>query len=299
MVRRTPIADGRFYPGSPADCRRAATDLLESATLPSNLPNMCIGGIAPHAGWMFSGALAAMTLKALLGGTDGSDNTEKTVVLFGADHTGVVQVGEVFPAGCWETPLGDVAVDEQLVTGLLESDACEELLRSNPAAHKHEHSLEVLLPLIATIAPGAKILPIAVPPNARAVDIGCAVGATIQQLGRGGDVVIVGSTDLTHHGGHFGYVGGSGRESEVFARENDHRLLGIIEAMDAGAIIPETTRNHNACGAGAVAATMSTVQQLGATQAKILGYTNSYEVLHGDADSPDDATVGYASVVFA
>ena len=86
---------------------------------------------------------------------------------------------------------------------------------------------------------------------------------------------------------------------EVFARKNDHRILDIIEAMDCDAIVPEATRNHNACGAGAIAATMGAVEQLGATEAKILGYTNSYEIMHGKSESVDDTTVGYASVVFA
>ena len=295
MARRQPIANGRFYPDTPEECKRSADELFESATLPADLPVRCVGGLVPHAGWMFSGRLAAMTLKALLS----SGGEEQTVLLFGADHTGVVQMGEVFDAGYWETPLGDIAIDESLGVQLLGSELCSGLLRSNSAAHAREHSLEVQLPLIATIAPGAKILPIAVPPSSSAVDIGRAVGAALMEMENFRNVVIVGSTDLTHHGGHFGYVGGSGRESEKFARKNDHRILDLIEAMNCEAIVPEAVDNHNACGAGAIAATMGAVEQLGATEAKILGYTNSYEVMHGNSDSSDDTTVGYASVVFA
>jgi AmmeMemoRadiSam system protein B len=69
--------------------------------------------------------------------------------------------------------------------------------------------------------------------------------------------------------------------------------------MDCEEIVPEATANRNACGAGAIAATMGAVEQLGATEAKILGYTNSYEIMHGTSDSADDTTVGYASVIFA
>ena len=308
MTQRHPIADGRFYPGTPKDCKHSAIGLFESVALPPDLPARCFGGLVPHAGWSFSGRLAAMTLKALLGdceGTPDSDGQNKTVVLFGADHTGVVQMGEVFDTGCWETPVGNIAIDESLGAGLLNSTTCSGLLRSNPAAHAQEHSLEVQLPLIATLAPGTKILPIAVPPNGSAANIGRTVGATRKEYKHARNVVIVGSTDLTHHGGHFGYFSGSGRsecrglQSEVFARKNDRRILDLIEAMDCDAIVPEATRNHNACGAGAIAATMGAVGQLGATKAKILGYTNSYEIMHGNSESADDATVGYASVVFA
>jgi len=97
---------------------------------------------------------------------------KKTVLLFGADHTGVVRMGEVFDTGCWETPVGDVEIDEPLGKQLLNNPSCDGLLRSNPSAHSHEHSLEVLLPLIATISPGTKILPIAIPPDLNAANIG-------------------------------------------------------------------------------------------------------------------------------
>lgn len=301
MTQRRSIADGRFYPGSGEECRCAAVRLFESATLPASLPAKLFGGLVPHAGWSFSGRLAAMTLKALL--DDGGESCEqKTVILFGADHTGVVQMGEVFDTGVWETPIGDVAIDEPLGAELLGSELCAGLLRSNPAAHTHEHSLEVLLPLIATITPKAKILPLAVPPDVKAADIGRAVGLTLKARAGGGNVVIIGSTDLTHYGGHFGHFPGSrasGLQSEVFARKNDRRILDIIEAMDCDAIVPEASINRNACGSGAIAATMAAVKQLGATQAKILGYTNSYEIMHGRDESADDTTVGYASVVFA
>ena len=228
MTRRGSIADGRFYPGTSDDCKRSAIDLFESVRLPSDLPAVCIGGLVPHAGWVFSGKLAAMTLKAILG----SGEANKTVVLFGADHTGAVRLGEVFDQGCWETPIGDVPIDESLGAELLNSKSCGGLLRSNPAAHAQEHSLEVLLPLIETIAPGTKILPIAIPPDSSAVNIGRSIGATLKERENSGSVVIVGSTDLTHHGGHFGHVGGHGLNSEVFTRKNDRRILDIIEAMD-------------------------------------------------------------------
>jgi len=290
MRIRPAVHAGSFYDASPAACRRHVEQLLASVELPGDLPARRFGGLVPHAGWVYSGRLAAMTFKALLAGGD-----VETVVLFGADHTGAVRMGEVWADGAWQTPLGQAAVDEGLAAALLAG--CE-LLRANPAAHAHEHSLEVQAPILQTLAPAAKIVPIAVPPTEQAVAIGQAVGRTLasQAAGR---ACVVGSTDLTHHGGHFGHSGGHGEKSESFARANDRRMLDLIEAMNAAAVVPEAMRRHNACGAGAIAAAIAATHEMGASAGRVLAYTNSYEIVHEQAPHDlDDTTVGYASVIF-
>ncbi|MBN1556205.1 MAG: AmmeMemoRadiSam system protein B [Phycisphaerae bacterium] len=290
MQIRPAVQAGRFYDASPDACRRHVEQLAASVSLPDDLPAALFGGLVPHAGWVYSGRLAVMTFKALLAG-----GNIQTVVLFGADHTGEVQTGEVWPTGAWETPLGDVTVEEELAAKLLEHS---DLLRANPAAHAREHSLEVQAPILRVLAPEAKIVPIAVPPTDQAVAIGRAVGEVLAgQTDK--RVCVVGSTDLTHHGGHFGHPGGHGEKSEAFARANDRRMLDLIEAMDAPAVVPEAARHHNACGAGAIAATIAAVQAMGAATGRVLAYTNSYEITHERYPHDlDDTTVGYASVVF-
>lgn len=291
MSVRPAVRAGSFYEAYPDACRRHAERLLASAVLPDNLPRRLFGGLVPHAGWVYSGRLAALTFKALLSG----EAFAGTLVLFGADHTGDVRTGEVWASGAWETPLGKTAVEEDLAAELLKH--CR-LLRDNPSAHAHEHSLEVQIPLLQALCPGVKIVPIAVPPTGQAVEIGRAVGEVLASW-REKNVPVVGSTDLTHHGGHFGHPGGRGEQSEAFARANDRRMLDLIEALDAPAIVPEAARHHNACGAGAVAAAVSAAKVLGASRGRVLAYTNSYEVIHRQyPDDPDDTTVGYASVVF-
>jgi len=239
---------------------------------------------------MYSGALAARTFRALC-----AAGAPQTFVLLGADHTGMVEKGEVYDCGVWRTPLGDVAVDEELAGALVDAG---EALRPNPGAHVHEHSLEVQVPLLQVLAPAAKIVPIAVPPTELAVEIGRAIGRTL--AGRGGGVPVVGSTDLTHHGGHFSAPGGRGEAGERWTRANDRRMLDLIEGMRAEEVVPEAARRHNACGAGAIAAAVAACREMGATRGVCLRYTNSYEVIHEMyPDEPDDTTVGYASVVFA
>jgi AmmeMemoRadiSam system protein B len=290
MKIRQPVRAGMFYDSSPDSCRSHAEKLLTSAEVPDDLPQPLYGGLVPHAGWTYSGALAARTFRALLaGGNVGS------VVLFGADHTGSVRRGEVYDSGAWRTPLGDVLIDEGLAAAVLAAGDC---CRANPDAHAAEHSLEVQVPILQVLAPEAKIVPIAVPPIDLAVEIGRAVATAVGE--RAGEVRIVGSTDLSHHGGHFPAPGGRGEVGEQWTRANDRRMLDLIAAMDAEAILPEAQERMNACGAGAVAATVAACKGLGAEKGICLEYTNSYTVVHEKYPYElDDTTVGYASVVFA
>jgi AmmeMemoRadiSam system protein B len=289
MTVRSPLYAGSFYDGSPAGCRRHVAALLAGAELPADLPAVLYGGIVPHAGWAYSGRVAATTFKALA-----AAGPVETFVLFGADHVGVVGQGEVYDRGAWQTPLGDLAVDEPLAAAIL---AASPALRANPQAHQQEHSLEVQLPLIQALCPQARIVPIAVPPTDLAVEIGRAVGRALS--GRSG-VRVVGSSDLTHHGGHFPAPGGRGATGEKWTAANDRRMIGLMEALAAEKVAAEAEARGNACGAGAIAATIAVCHQLGASRGICLEYTNSYRVVHAaDPANPDDTTVGYASVVFA
>lgn len=290
MNIRQPVVAGAFYEAPPSSCRHHVEKLLAAAELPGDLPSPLYAGLVPHAGWVYSGAVAAKTLKALLAGRD-----RHTVVLFGADHTGIVQQGEVYESGLWRTPLGDVAIDEALAKEVL---ACDSRLRANPRAHAREHSLEVQVPIVQVLAPAARILPIAVPPGDAAAPIGAAIGKVL--AGKGQAVCIVGSTDLTHHGGgRFPAPGGRGPAGERWTCQNDRRMLDLVEAMDAEAIVPEAEAHMNACGAGAIAATVAAAKAMGATRGITLEYTNSYQVVHKQYPHElDDTTVGYAAVVF-
>lgn len=290
MNMRHAIHAGGFYEASAGACRDHAAKLCDSVDLPDDLPENLRGGLVPHAGWVYSGRLAAMTFKALAAGRCG-----KTFVLLGADHTGTARRGEVYNTGAWLTPLGEVAIDEDLAAALLGGGDC---LRADPDAHAREHSIEVQVPLLQVVCPEARIVPIAVPATDLAVEIGQVVGQTL--AGDFPDVQVVGSTDLTHHGGHFPSPGGYGPQGVAWAVENDRRMLGLIEAMAADEIVPEADARHNACGAGAVAAAIAACAVLGATRGICLAHTNSYEVVRQMYPAhADETTVGYASVVFA
>ncbi|MDP6633441.1 MAG: AmmeMemoRadiSam system protein B [Phycisphaerae bacterium] len=288
---RQPIAAGAFYDASPDQCLRQARTLIESADIDNRPAGDIRGGLLPHAGWVFSGQLSAITLKVLA-----SPREPQTVVFFGADHSGAVQYGEVYDSGAWLTPLGPAPIDTQAADALI---AYGSPFRANRSAHSREHSIEVQIPILQALCPQAMILPIAVPPTDLALEIGLALPQALANLDR--RWVIAGSTDLTHHGGpRFGAPGGTGQSGLDYSVNNDRKMLDLIEALNAEEIIPHAWEHHNACGAGAVAATVAACRQLGATAGHTLKYTNSQEVMRRIAPGQhDETTVGYASVVFA
>lgn len=291
MMIREPAVAGRFYPLGHASCLREI-EAMTPVPLPPDLPQHPVAGIVPHAGWMFSGATAAGVIRAIL-----SRRTPRTFVLFGATHSATVRRNALFASGGWETPLGVAEVDERLAREILAR--VPDLVEDNPSAHDDEHSLEVQVPLIQHLAPGAKIVPILVPREGQAVALGQAVGRAIRDLEA--DAVCLGSTDLTHYGPMYGFAPhGMGEKAVRWVRdENDRRMLDLLVRLDAEAVLPEARRNLNACGAGAVAATLAAARTLGAARGCIVHYTTSWDVMRERMGRTDDeAAVGYVGVVF-
>ena len=289
-MKRHPYRAGSFYEAGENACRRSAGKLLDDADIPNDLPESLFGGLVPHAGWVFSGLTAAITLKALA-----SRSRLGRVVIFGADHWGTAGGGAVYDKGAWLTPIGEVPVDEELADALL--GKCP-LLRADSSAHNREHSIEVQLPLMQVACGDVRIVPINISPSPDAVRVGREVGEVLAENFPGASVL--GSTDLTHYGPQYGFTpGGTGLDGLEWACENDARLLKLIEAMRAEDVIEETTARQNACGGGAVAAAVAACSVMGATVGLTLKYTNSAEVMRQVYGTRSDDAVGYAAVVFA
>jgi len=307
MMIREPAVAGRFYASEPDKClaelracldRAAAppdgVDLAGPAGPPQHLTpspptDRILGGIVPHAGWICSGATSARVIRAIA-----ERQTPDAVVVFGAIHVRHGPVASLFADGAWETPLGLIPVDGRLAhrlhgqTGLMDVD---------PHAHEEEHSIEVEVPFIQHLLPGAMIIPIMVPANDKAVPLGTAIGRTCKAYGV--RVVFLASTDLTHYGPAYGFVpegiGGAGLR---WAKEtNDRRMIDLIRAMRECEAVREAEANRNACGAGAIAATIAACKACGATQATVLEHTTSYDVLSRMFPEPMRDAVGYAAMV--
>ena len=291
MTVRRPAVAGRFYPHQRDACVQSIEQCLARAPVAPAVSGTIVGGIGPHAGWVCSGAVAAQVASTLQ-----ANRQPKTAVLFGAVHVRHSHRASVYPEGAWETPLGPIEIDAELANKLV---AASETIEANPSAHQSEHSIEVHVPFLQKLIPGLRIVPVMVPPNEHAPRVGAAVGRACREAAA--DVIFLGSTDLTHYGPTYDFVPrGIGPEGLAWARdENDRRMIDLVLKMDENAVVPEARKHWNACGAGAIAATIAASKELGATRATLLRHTTSSEVL-GDLlnEEPTDA-VGYAGIVFS
>ena len=287
MIREA-VQAGTFYASSREACLRDLDALLGSASCEAPNPDRVIGGIVPHAGWAYSGRVAARVFQAVA-----EQRSPATFVIFGAVHRPMRPVAAVFARGAWSTPLGEIAIDERLAERILSQTT---LVEEDPHAHAQEHSIEVQIPLIQRWFPDAKFVPIMVRLTDEAHEVGRAVGRTVASYGN--DVAFIGSTDLTHYGRGFGFAPkGSGPQGLRWAKEvNDRRAIEHMLALRAEAVVPESQSNSNACGAGAVAATIAASLELGATEGRLLEHTTSAEV--APTSSATDGAVGYAGIVF-
>ena len=284
-VRPMAVADA-FYEADPGRCERAIRACIGEYAPPERLGRV-LGGVVPHAGWVYSGATAAKLFVTLR-----KHAKPQTFVVFGAVHQWGVTRLTVDAHSAWATPFGDAAVDDELAEAVV-AEAGDEIARS-ARAHLGEHSIEVQVPFIKHLFPEAKILPIAVPPTGGAIAAGEHVARAVRKLSRA--AAIISSTDLTHYGMHYSdFEHGRLPAALPWVKSNDRRMLELIERLDAEAIMPEAAGNANACGSGAVAAGISAAREMGASEAVLLEYTTSADAL-GPASA--DSAVGYAALVF-
>lgn len=291
MQTRKPIVAGQFYPAQNSECIEEINKYVLSYTGEEELGDCITGGIVPHAGWIFSGSIAAMTFSAI------KEKHERvnTFVVFGAAHSYIQNKPAIFDSGSWRTPLGDIAIDEDLAATVLETKTAV----SDPQAHATEHSIEVQIPFIQHLFPGAKILPIITPPSPDSIELGTAIGEIIKKL-ENKKVICIGSTDLTHYGPRYGFtLKGSGAEGIEWAKNvNDRQFIDTAVAMDAEKLLRTSITASNACGPGATAAVVQAAKVLGVTKGILLGHTTSYDVMLKKMAIESTESVGYASIVF-
>ncbi len=282
LTTRQPYAR-QFYPG---DCREQIEHFLKDYKVPEE-PAKAVGGIVPHAGWVFSGAVAAKVFKCISVKTD-----PDTFILLGAVHTWKPRGNSIYSRGSWSTPLGDVQIDEKVAEAL--RDVLGEDIIEDPDAHAGEHSLEVQVPFIKYLCPEAKIVPIAIPPDENAHTTGRMIGEAASGMGK--KIVVVGTTDLTHYGDAYSFTPyGYGKEAKKLMKESDSRIIELALQLKSVAIRKEAQRSHNACGSGALAATVAAAKAMGAEKGYLLEYTTSHDVM---PEGEFEMAVGYAGILF-
>ncbi len=294
MAVRMAIVAGQFYEASPDECQTHIEQMLPSGPIEADLPDTIMAGVVPHAGWVFSGDLAALVFAAIR--QNAQEKPVETFVIFGAVHSAVSPMGHLYDSGQWGTPLGAVDVDEDLAEAILTEGG--QFIQANCGSHSREHSIEVQVPIIQYVFPEAKILPLMVPAIPQASEIGAAVGRAI--IGQDKRVVCIGSTDLTHYGPSYLMTSmGTGPEAIGWAKDtNDKFFLDQALSMQAERLVDTANTYHSACGGGATAATVAAAKQLGAEKGYLLGHTTSAEVMTKKFDRSSTDSVGYAAIVY-
>jgi AmmeMemoRadiSam system protein B len=290
-----------FYPGEPVQCQRLARQLVfgnvpaqPSAGRPASSVAAAnwIGAIVPHAGWIASGAVAGESLRTLAAALDAPPDV---VIVFAAVHTPIdLPLAALDSHARWAVPGAESAVARELGARLV---GASDLFAVDDRLHAREHAVEVELPLIQAVWPNASVLPVEVPLIDDAVEIG-RITAGAAQGHDGARVVFLASSDLTHYGPSYGFApAGVGPQGLSWAKDNDRRLLDLVQRLAADRVVPEVRSRANACGGGAIAAMLSACLEHGATRADVLRHVNSFETLAGVAPQRPVDAVGYAAVV--
>jgi AmmeMemoRadiSam system protein B len=291
MQTRKPIVADQFYPGQHDSCVDEINEYIDGCALGESLPETIVAGIVPHAGWAFSGSLAAMVFSAI----KQQHKKVHTFCIFGAAHGYFGRSPALYDRGVWVTPLGEVVIDEELADMVVASGTAGR----DSQAHYSEHSIEVQLPFIEYLFTGAKILPIIVPPDEKAVALGRAIGRIISAAGKK-KIVCIGSTDLTHYGPRYRFEPkGVGPEACRWASDvNDRQFIDLALKLEAEKLLKSAAEKHNACGAGAAAAAVAAAKELGVTEGVLLAQTSSNEVMIRKMGTSSADSVGYAAIVF-
>ena len=260
---RRPAVAGAFYPGNRLLLQRQVDGFLRKAKK-VELEGELIALISPHAGYIYSGPVAAYSYK------QSAEENFDTVILIGPSHHIGFAGASIYNHGSYQTPLGLVEVDADLANEIIAQDKS---IRYIPQAHIREHSLEVQLPFLQRTLKDFKIVPILISdPSLKNCQI--LADAIFKSIKRK-KVLIVASTDLSHY------------QPYSKACQLDRITLDAIVTLNP----EEVAKKGDMCGKAAVLTTTMLAKKLGADKAIILKYLNS-----GDTAGPKDGVVGYGAV---
>lgn len=269
MVRVTAVA-GQFYEGRRERLIAEIEDCFLHKLGPGKLPDLkkgnrkIVGAVVPHAGYVYSGPVAAHTYYALA-----EDGFPETFVIIGPNHTGYGS-GVALTTQTFATPLGEVPVDTDLAKKI-----AQDVIDDDITAHRSEHSIEVQLPFLQYIKNDIMFVPIcmAIQDFRMASRVGEIIGRAIE----GKDVVVLASTDLTHY------------ERKAVAEKKDRTVIDAILKLDAKLVYNVVNKyDVSMCGYGPVMAMLTAVK---GDKANLLKYSTSGDV------SPMPDVVGYCAIV--
>ena len=280
MKIRRPTQAGAFYEGNAESLKNQIENCFLHKLGPGKIPEVVkagsrqvVGLVCPHAGYMFSGPVAAHSYYKLA-----LDGKPDVVVIFSPNHTGYGSALAVMNEGVWRTPLGDVEVDGETANQIVHESR---VIDVDEVAHRFEHSIEVQLPFLQYLYGSEfKIVPICFSmqdlPSAR--EVGQAAAKVLARK----NSVIIASSDMTHY------------EPQERAEKKDKMALEAVEALNEAKFYSTVEAQHiSACGYGPIAALITAAKILGVKEAKVLSYKTS-----GDVTGDRSSVVGYAAVCF-
>jgi len=267
MIREPAVA-GRFYDADPESLRKCVQSCLTRRETPIEAK----GIVAPHAGYVYSGAVA--------GAVYGAVRLPQSCIILGPNHTGRGAVLSLHPPGEWRTPLGTAPVDEALNRRLLAE--CS-LLQEEAGAHAREHSIEVQLPFLQVLAGAPRFAAICVGTGdyASLDNLGHALARTVMAFPE--PVMLIVSSDMTHY-----------ESADAAARKDRLALDRIVELDPRGLYRIVGERDISMCGFAPAIAMIVACIDLGASRGELIRYANS-----GDVSGDHTHVVGYAGIAIA
>ena len=266
MTIREPVVAGTFYPGTTTQLRSMLGQLVDIGMAKEEV----VGALMPHAGYQYSGAVAGATISRV--------KFQDTFVIMGPSHTGLGEPFSVMTESTWRTPLGDVAIDEELGKKIL---ASSRFLKEDHVAHLQEHAVEVQLPFLQYFKSDVRIVPIILTPADVAVyrEIGRAIAGAIGELGR--EAVLIASGDMTHY------------EPQKVAEQKDRQGIEAILRLDEAELLRRVREKRmSMCAYAPAASLIAAARELGAGETELVRYQTS-----GDTTGDYSAVVGYAGII--
>jgi hypothetical protein len=277
-IREAAVAGG-FYPADPKVLSAMIDDLLAQVALPP-IDGPILAAVAPHAGYQYSGPVAAYTYAALKG------RKYSRVVVIAPSHYVAFDFTSVYNGDAYATPLGVVPVDKEFAHQLAKMSPTIWLSDKGhtPTSAGGEHAIEVQLPWLQKVLGNFELVPIVMGnqsyENSRA--LGVALAKMIHNGGKDGDTLILASSDLSHY------------HPYDDAESIDHKTLHALEAWDYFSMSRNfQSRVWEACGGAPIVAAMIAAERMGANQAMVLKYLNS-----GDTSGDHSRVVGYSADLF-
>jgi AmmeMemoRadiSam system protein B len=275
---RQPAVAGSFYAGDSKSLNIEIENCFLHKIGPGEIPlvnpkrkSNIIGLVSPHAGYMYSGPVAANGFYKIA-----SDGKPDTIIILGPNHRGFGEDVSIMVEGKWKTPLGELEIDTEIAENILKNS---KIIRNDEKAHQYEHSIEVQLPFIQYIfGKNTKFIPICMTRQDINTDIEIAQSICSSVVDK--DILIIASSDFTHY------------EPQEYAENVDKQAVNAILEFNPKKLYDMIyQQNLSMCGPGPITVMLVVCETLGAKKAELLKYATS-----GDVSGMYDQVVGYASI---